>query len=375
MKKFLLAAAAGALSTTGALAGGIDRSLQSVAPVFEPGRYVEFSYRSVDPNVSGTGVVLTPGVASGEALPGYGTVGTAFKMPVNDKIDIAFIYDQPFGADVAYPLGTGYFATGSTAALDTNSFTVVGRHKFGERFSAFAGFRYQDIEAGAMIPFVAGYAATTAKTGDFGFLAGAAYEIPEYRLRVALTYNSAITHDLDTVETSLAAPLPGISSTTEIKTPQSVNLEFQSGVNKNTLVRGYVRWVNWSDFEIDPVHYRALTTSILNPTGSALVSFNDDTITYNVQVIRALNETWALAGSLTYEAQTGGFSSNLSPRDGFTSVGLGAIYRQDGFRLSAGLSYVWVGDAITQGPVPGTTAASFTNNDALAFGMKASFNF
>ncbi len=374
MKKFLLAAAAGALSTTGALAGAIERTTQSVAPVFEQGRYIEFSFTSVEPDVSGVGVTATPGAASGDALPGYGTVGTALKLPVNDKIDVALIYDQPFGADVAYPAGTGYFAATSTAELDTNAFTLVGRYKFSERISTFAGFRYQDIEASAIIPFVAGYSAATSQTSDFGFVLGAAYEIPDYRLRVALTYNSAITHDLDTVETSFLAP-GGVPSTTEIETPQSVNLEFQSGVNKNTLIRGYVRWVNWSDFVIDPVHYRFLTSlNPLNPAGRPLVGFNDDTITYNISVIRALNETWALAGSVTYEDQTGGFSSNLSPRDGYTSLGVGAIYRQDGFRLSAGLSYVWVGNAITQGD-PGVTAARFTDNDALAFGMKASFNF
>ena len=55
--------------------------------------------------------------------------------------------------------------------------------------------------------------------------------------RVALTYNSAISYDLPTTESSFSRTNPMASvttpSTTNTETPQSVNLEFQSGVAKN----------------------------------------------------------------------------------------------------------------------------------------------
>ena len=44
-----------ALSSTCAMAGGIDRSGQSVVVLFEKGNYAEFSLGMVQPDVSGVG--------------------------------------------------------------------------------------------------------------------------------------------------------------------------------------------------------------------------------------------------------------------------------------------------------------------------------
>ena len=257
MKKLLMAAAAGALSTTGAIAGGIERTTQSVAPIFEPGSYLEFNFVTASPEVSGTGVLVTPGASSGDMADGYGIFGTALKMPVNDKVDVAFIFDQPFGADVAYPFST-YFAGSagpSTATLRTTAFTGVARYKFSDNFSAFGGVRYQDMYADISIPFLGGYMASAARDGAFGYLAGVAYERPDIALRVALTYNSAIEHNLPTMEASFAPPSVPLTSETTIETPQSVNLEFQTGIAQDTLLFGSVRWVEWSAFDISPLHY------------------------------------------------------------------------------------------------------------------------
>ena len=45
--------------------------------------------------------------------------------------------------------------------------------------------------------------------------------------------------------------------TTDVDTPQSVQLDFQTGVAPKTLVFGYVRWVDWSEFSISPARLRA----------------------------------------------------------------------------------------------------------------------
>jgi len=45
------------------------------------------------------------------------------------------------------------------------------------------------------------------------------------------------------------------ASVTEIKTPQSVNLEFQTGIAKVTLLFGSVRWVDWTAFNIFPADF------------------------------------------------------------------------------------------------------------------------
>ncbi len=135
----------------------------------------------------------------------------------------------------------------------------------------------------------------------------------------------------------------------------------------DTLLFGGVRWVEWSKFDISPAHYAALTG------GASLVSYADDVFTYNLGVGRRLNETWSVAASATYEKANGGFASNLGPTDGKTSLGLGVTYSNSPMKVTAGVSYTWIGDATTS--VGGALAGSFTDNSALAFGMKVGFNF
>ncbi len=367
MKNLFAAAAAASLAATAATAGGVDRSGQGIAPIFEDGNYVEFSFTSVSPSVSGTGVFVTPGAASGGMANTYGYTGMAFKFDSGDSFSTAFIYEEPFGADVTYPMGTGYFAAGSNAMLNSDSFTAIGRYQFGGGFSVHGGVRVQSLDANATIPFVAGYVGTTSADTGYGYLVGAAYEKPEIALRVALTYNSTIEHKLATNETSLATPPGGLNSTTTVETPESINLDFQTGIAPGTLVFGGVRYVNWSDFVIAPAHYATLTG------GLPLVSFADDTITYTLGVGRQLDENWSIAVSAVHEPATGGLKSNLAPTDGRSAIGFAAVYRQDGFKLQAGIQHIWIGDANTN--VFGVTGGSFTDNTAIAFGIKAGFTF
>ncbi len=367
MKNLIAAATAASLAATAGYAGGVDRSGQGIAPIFEDGNYIEFSFTSVDPSVSGTGVALTPGVGSGDMSNSYGYTGMALKFDANDSFSTAFIYEEPFGADVTYPVGTGYFASGSTANLNSDSFTGIGRYKFGGGFSVHGGVRVQKFDANAMIPFVFGYTGATSTDTGYGYLVGAAYERPDIALRVALTYNSSIKHELATNESSSRLPPGGPSTITTVETPESINLDFQTGVAPGTLVFGGVRYVNWSDFVIAPAHYGTLTG------GLPLVSFADDTITYTLGVGRQLNENWSIALSAVHEPASGGLKSNLAPTDGRSAIGIGAIYRQDGFKLQAGIQHIWIGDANTN--VFGVTGGSFTDNTALAFGLKAGFTF
>lgn len=350
------------------LAGGVERSGQPAGVIFEPGNYIEFSLATANPKVSGIQVLAFPpsvtGSSSGSMANGYGFAGMSLKMALSDKLDVAVIYDQPFGASVSYAFPTTYFATGSVARLDSTSFTAIGKYRFGDNVSVFAGLRQQNLSASAVIPFLGSYAGVARNGSAIGYLVGAAYERPDIALRVALTYNSRINHDLATVENSgLGA---GRMSTTTIDTPQSIALDFQTGIAPKTLLFGGVRWVEWSKFEIAPADY----TTII---GSPLVSFADDTFTYTLGVGRQINENWSAAVSATYEPATGGLKSNLAPTDGRTAIGVGIVYKHDNMKLQAGVQKIWIGDAITN--VFGAPGGVFTDNTALAFGMKLGFSF
>ncbi|MGI9394875.1 MAG: outer membrane protein transport protein, partial [Boseongicola sp.] len=259
MKRVFLAAALVGASASAVIAGGLDRTGLPIGIIFEDGRYLELSFGGASPSVSGVGGLVTPGALSGDMTESYFQFGAAYKADINDNLSYAIILDQPFGADVAYPTGTGYFAGGSLAELSTVAATGILKYTSDQNFSIYGGLRAQTLKASATVPFVVGYSASTSSDWAPGYVVGAAYEKPEIALRVALTYNSAIEHNLATTESS-ASPLGGPnSSTTQITTPQSINLDLQTGIAEGTLLFGGVRWVDWSDFDISPADYIVLT--------------------------------------------------------------------------------------------------------------------
>jgi long-subunit fatty acid transport protein len=364
MTRVLTTASILALGATSALAGGIDRSGQSVGIIFEQGNYIEFSLGTVSPNVSGTAIAGLGGASSGDMAASYAQLGLGYKQTLANGLEAAIIYDQPFGANVDYPTGTGYYAQGSTAELKAHAITGILKYKMPSNVSVYGGLRYQTLEATASIPFVGGYTATGERDGGVGYLVGAAWEKPEIALRVALTYNSKIKHEVTTTETGPGA----LVSTTDIETPQSVNLDFQSGIAANTLLFGSIRWVEWSAFDITPAVYFGATG------GGSLVSYDNDTISYSLGVGRKINENWSAAVTLGYEKANGGFSSNLGPTDGNKSIGVGATYTKDNMKVTGGIRYVDIGDAQTQlGAF--APSANFNNNHALGVGMRVGFSF
>lgn len=368
IKRTMTAAAALATAATTASAGGIERTNQVVGVLFEEGRYVELSLGYVDPTVSGTAVPALGGFSSGDMAPGYWIVGGAYRQDINDKLSFALIYDQPYGANVDYPTGTNYFAQGSTAELSSNALTGLLKYQASENVSVYGGLRYQTLAANANIPFIGLYTANGAQDGGFGYVVGAAYEIPEIAFRLALTYNSEIKHDLATSETAVTPGGPvAVDSTTPVTTPQSVNVDFQTGLNENTLLFAGVRWVEWGGFNISPTLYNSITQ------GGSLVSFDDDTITYTLGIGRRINEKLSVSGRVSYEGPTGGFASNLGPTDGALGVTLAAQYNVGAAEISAGLSYVDIGDATTS--LAGQAAGQFSGNYAIGAGLRVGYRF
>jgi long-chain fatty acid transport protein len=359
MKRILLATSAMIAAASGAHAGGVERSAQSVAILFEQGRYAELSFGRFDPSVSGS--VGGGALSSGDMAPGYNSWSLGYKMDIGDKLDFAMILDQPIGANVAYPAGTGYPLANTTAKLSSSAITALLRYSFENNVSVYGGLRYETVHGEVSIPFVASYTLDTNYDSELGYVVGLAWEKPEIAARVALTYNSAITHTLDATETGA---IPGVS-TFDTEVPQSVNLEFQTGIAKDTLLFGSIRWVDWSEFQIAPVGYAGATS------GSALVAYPEDRITYNLGLGRRFSETWSAAVTLGYEPSDGEPTGNLGPTDGFKSIGLAATYTMDNLKITGGIRYVEVGDATTNPPLN----ASFTDNSGVGVGIRVGYTF
>ena len=361
MNKHILLAAGFAAGATGATAGGLDRSGQSIAPIFEEGSYVELSFGSVSPNVSGVFThPLAGAFGSGNMAGDYVLFSGAYKRDLSDQLSMALIIDQPFGADVDYGnADPGYVFAGATAAVDTTAVTAVLRYKFDDRFSVHGGVRMLKSKGEVSLPAIAAISAPaydleTSSETDFSYLVGAAYEIPDIALRAALTYNSKTTIDFDTTESTV----PG-GATMEVIMPESVNFDFQTGIAADTLLTFNARWAKWTDTVIDPVGY------------GTLVDYDDDTVSYSIGIGRRFNDK--LAGSIAYgyEKTQGTPTGNLGPTDGYKSLSIGLRYDvTEATSLSVGARKVWIGDATTS-----TIGAEFEDNDAIGFGLKLAHRF
>lgn len=370
MKKTLTAALALSVCAGGALAGGLDRSGQGINILFEEGKVFQLNFAYTNPKVSGT----LGGVASGDVADSFVTPHFAYKHAFNDRLDLAIIYDEPFGADVSYgagyPLSVNPVPGGRTGTLnataDVQAITALLRYRFENNVSIIGGIRGQRAEANVEVPAAAGYRVQTDSPIDFGYVVGVAWEKPEIAARVALTYNSSITHSFSQTESLNPPPVPPIppstvvvrNSTAEIETPQSINLDFQTGIAPKTLLFGSVRWVDWSATAYNPPNY---------PPLSNLVDYDNDTITYSLGIGRQFTDQFSGALVLGYEKSNGSSVSDLGPTDGFFSVGLAGTYEMANAKISGGVRYTDIGDAITN------NGAVFNDNHALSVGLQLTY--
>lgn len=397
MKFMMTGAAALLVSTAPVLGGGIERGNQMLGVLFEPGNYAELSYGHVRPTVEGTeldlvtpGGVLPGGTPIGNVASSYNQIGLGYKRQFNDNWSGALIIDQPFGADLLYPTPEG--AAGATARLAGTRVDVESTHLTGvvrytmpqNGFGVHAGLRAARASgevglSGLAYGAVNGYDVQLDTDTSMGWLAGMSWERPEIAARVALTFNSRIKHEFDTVETgplvdpdgplgpSPALPLLEGTSTTTVNTPKSVNLEFQTGVAPGTLVFGSIRWVDWSSFEVNPERFVAVT-------GGGLVEL-EDTTTYTIGVGRKFTETWSGAASVSFEKAGDDLVSPLAPTNGRRGISLAAIYTQGNMKITTGINYSRLGDARPETGTPDVARAQMSGNELWGVGVRVGYSF
>lgn len=397
MKITITGAAALLLGASPLLAGGIERAPQSLDVLFENGNYAELTFGGVDPEIEGRDFATFGGSKTGDVAKGYGFVGLAYKHQFNDNVSAAIIMEQPFGSDVRYPTiampgDEGSVMLGGTeAVVDSTTFTAIGRYKFDNNFSLHGGLRASKAEGDVTLNGAAyanravpagdpraiglqGYNAKLDSSWGFGYVIGAAYEIPDLAARVSLTYNSSIEHDFDTTESSPLFPT-GEDSETKVKTPQSLTLEGRTGIAADTLLFGSIRWVKWSEFKVKPdVLVRAPTAA--NPLGfgvsRGLVDL-EDTTTYTIGIGRRFTENWSGSAAFIYEPTTDDNVSPLAPYDGRKGIQLAAIYTRDNMKITTGISYSKLGEA--KASPEGTPVADMGDGDALGIGIRVGYSF
>jgi long-chain fatty acid transport protein len=415
---------------TGAFAAALDRSGQSISAFLQPGNYFEAGISVLDPNVSGkvqnnwtpggAAAPLAPayrGTSVGEMADDYYFPSAALKLQLTDQFSLGIIYDQPFGAEATYstdtylnPAAGGVFHNGTEATnveVKSQNISMLFGFQPTENWNIYAGPVYQTVKGNIQLRGLA-YGSTTAlgqynanmkEDNAVGWLAGLAYQIPDIALKASLTYRSEIDHESDTheygVSNILGLPLPGspaalpsydVQTNTKITTPQSVNLDFQTGIMADTVAFANVRWVNWKEFSIRPEQFGKVSEKLgaagatpNNPNGFNIVSYTDDQISATVGVGRKFDEKWAGNVSVGYDTGAGNPVSTLGPTEGYWNVGLGLQFSPaPNYFIAGGVKYFWLGDAKAQAASDAGSSsyvADFEDNDALAYGLKIGYRF
>jgi long-chain fatty acid transport protein len=350
-------------------AAGLDRSGQSISAFLQPGNYAEAGISVVDADVGSSKLAVD------DMSDSYNYVNAAVKVQATDKISLGLIYDQPFGADSTYA-ATGLFAQngeGTSVEVKTNNITALIGYQPTENWNVYAGPVWQTVEAKIALRGAAygnsGYNVKVKEEEAYGWLAGVAYQIPEIALKASLTYRSEISHDAKSDESlglgALQSPLsPDVNATT----PQSVNLDFQTGVAANTIAFANVRWVQWSEFAVTPKFLQLVTN------GSNLIDYSDDQWSANVGVGRKFNDKWSGSALVSYDSGAGNPVTTLGPTEGYWGVGLGAQYSPaENYFIQGGVRYMWLGDATAKAGA--NILDEFTDNHAIGYGMKIGYRF
>ncbi|SFE75647.1 outer membrane protein transport protein [Roseivivax sediminis] len=421
-------------ATGGAQAAGLDRSGQSILPIFADDNTAGLSFGFVSPHVSGEDTGNVGGDGDYEVGESYTQTGMFYTNAINPKLNYSLIFDEPYGADVDYddnPLTSNL--GGTFADLDSQALTFVMRYKINDRFSVFGGVKAERVNsdvglnglaynqaisgnatvngfnqqvqaaapgapllttdqlsgalagddatrerldqtygAGTVASLGQAYQNTTASFAanggyDFemeqdtkaGYVLGFAYEIPDIALRFVLAYSPEIEHEADTTEKLLGMT---VRDEVEYKTPQSLNLDFQTGIAPGTLLTASYRWTEFSEVNVVPT---LLDADLVNL---------EDGHRYTLGLGRAFTKNFAGSMTVLFEPEGDNDTvSPLGPTDGLWGVTLGGRYTHENFNVSGGVNYSWLGDA--DAGVADRAVTTFEDNHSVGVGLRAEMTF
>lgn len=312
--------------------------------------------------------------------PQLGNVKTFVDGQVQNRIN---------AADTAVRGATG----GTQVDVDTQNLSFIFGLSPIENVTLYAGGVYQTVKGnvslrGNAYSIFNGYDAQIKETSGTGWLAGAAYQIPEIALKASVTYRSEIDQDATVTETgytalgavnpAMAAIVASPDKKLTITTPQSVNLDLQSGIMADTVAFANIRWVNWKDFSIRPDKFgqvSELATAATGGNGFNLVDYTDDQWSVNAGVGRKVTDKWAGNVSVGYDTGAGNPVSTLGPTEGYWNLGVGVQYSPTPATfIAGGVKYFWLGDADAK-VSSGTVVGDFQDNNAIAYGLKMGYRF
>ncbi len=373
MKNLLKFTVAGIVLASPAVSGGWEASRLDTSMMYNDGGYAEVATTSISYDVSAT---------SGAA------VGANKHEMAKDQTRTSFGFKTQFGNfDVglsSYNSGAIQLDGQATAAgvslvpsadVTARSLALLGKYRINENISAFGGLNRYTVQTSTVTTI----AATYEVSGDeIAPVVGVAYEMKDIALRVEGIIQAKTDMSLTAKSAALAfisgggstAAVPG-SSTLVI--PQTMTLNFQSGIAEDTLLFGSIHKADWDDAQIS-IPANAGTSA---PTIGS--SFSSKTA-YSVGLGRKISDDLSLIAS--YSTEDGGGSTSTDPftlTDGYQTLGVAARYTRDNMTFTAGYGYTKVGDVLVSYDLTalglGVLTADYKDNDISAIGLKIGFSF
>ena len=386
MKNLVKFTLAGMLLGSPALSGGWEASRLDTSMMYNDGGYAEVGTSSISYSINGT------------------TQAAVEHKMANDQTRTALGFKQQFGDfDVGlsrYMSGaiqldgqaTAAQATGCSpltlvvapcsvvpsADVEATSLALMARYRINDNMSVLGGLNRYSV-SDANVTTLSGYYVVSGD--EMAPVAGAAYENKEIALRVELLVQVETDMAL-TAASSVASAVPttAVSGATMV-IPQTMTLNFQSGIAEDTLLFGSVHQADWDTAQIAIPE----NTAGINPAGGTLTvddvgsDFSSRTA-YSIGVGRKINETLSVLGS--YSTEDGGGATSNDPftlTDGSQTIGVGARYTQDNMTITGGYSYTKVGDVtvthLAASGVPSGLTATYADNKVTGIGIKIGFSF
>ena len=271
----------------------------------------------------------------------------------------------------------GYCSVVPSADVEAKSTALIARYKINDNMSVLGGLNRYSV-SDATVTTLSGYYVVSGD--EMAPVAGAAYENKEIALRVELLLQVETDMTL-TAASSVATAVPTTAVTgAKMVIPQTMTLNFQSGVAEDTLVFGSIHKADWDTAQIAIPE----NTAGINPAGGTLTvdavgsSFASRTA-YSLGVGRRITDDISVLGS--YSSEDGGGATSNDPftlTDGSQTLGVGVRYTKDNMTVTGGYSYTKVGDvAMTHlsSGVPSGLTATYADNKVTGLGLKIGFSF
>ena len=386
MKNLVKFTLAGMLLGSPALSGGWEASRLDTSMMYNDGGYAEVGTSSISYSINGT------------------TQAAVEHKMANDQTRTALGFKQQFGD---FDVGLSRYMSGAiqldgqataaqaagcspltlvvapcsvvpSADVEATSLALMARYRINDNMSVLGGLNRYSV-SDANVTTLSGYYVVSGD--EMAPVAGAAYENKEIALRVELLVQVETDMAL-TAASSVASAVPttAVSGATMV-IPQTMTLNFQSGIAEDTLLFGSVHQADWDTAQIAIPE----NTAGINPAGGTLTvddvgsDFSSRTA-YSIGVGRKINETLSVLGS--YSTEDGGGATSNDPftlTDGSQTIGVGARYTQDNMTITGGYSYTKVGDVtVTHLAAPGVPSgltATYADNKVTGIGIKIGFSF